>query len=101
MLFRLTWDLISGRVGFARTQHSPVSTGITARHWRALLFVGFAFSLESRGNIAAWPVSVNPSPIRVEANIFQRARFLETETKKPRQQNASAVESRISIRKQA
>jgi hypothetical protein len=38
-------------------QISPVSTGITARHWRALLFVGFAFSVQSgeakRGNRAA------------------------------------------------
>lgn len=29
----------------ATTNYSPVSTGITARHWRALLFVGFAFSV--------------------------------------------------------
>jgi hypothetical protein len=92
---------VLGESRFATTRLSPVSTGITARHWRALLFVGFAFSLESHGNSAVWPVSLNPSPIRVEANIFQRARFLETETRKPRQQNASAVESLISIRKQA
>ena len=28
-----------------RTRFSPLSTGITARHWRALLFLGFAFSV--------------------------------------------------------
>jgi hypothetical protein len=38
--FRLTWGLISGRVGLATDRLSPVSTGITARHWRALLFLG-------------------------------------------------------------
>ena len=38
--FRLTWVLISGRVGLATDRLSPVSTGITARHWRALLFLG-------------------------------------------------------------
>jgi len=57
VFFRLTRGLISGKFGLLRTRNSPVSTGITARHWRALLFLGFAISEEleraRRGNRAA------------------------------------------------
>jgi len=35
-----------GESPFCYERISPVSTGITARHWRALLFVGFAFLLK-------------------------------------------------------
>jgi hypothetical protein len=44
MIFRLLRALISGKVVLFRNDFSPVHTGITARHWRALLFLGLGIS---------------------------------------------------------
>src|ERR1700730_8180739 len=44
MIFSLALGLILGELSFAQNDVSPVSTGITARHWRALLFLGLFFS---------------------------------------------------------
>jgi len=56
VFFRLTWVLISGRFGPATDfRISPVSTGITARLWRALLFLGFAFSVKVWRDAATAP----------------------------------------------
>jgi len=38
-----------GESRFATTRISPVSTGTTARHWRALLFLGCFISAEWQG----------------------------------------------------
>jgi hypothetical protein len=54
--FRLTWVLFSEKFGVATHPFiSPVSTGITARHWRALLFLGFGISSKGEAKCGTAP----------------------------------------------
>jgi hypothetical protein len=44
MIFRLQWIGFWGKVGFSRHEIPRFTPDCTARHWRALLFLGFAYS---------------------------------------------------------
>ncbi len=71
--FSLALDRVLGESRFATTRNSRFTPECTARLWRGLLFVDFAFLLKlykaTRGNRAAWGRSVNLSLIRVEPNF--------------------------------
>jgi hypothetical protein len=50
LLFRLHWLGFWGRVGLVKGTTFPLFTlDCTARHWRALLFLGFSISAEWQG----------------------------------------------------
>jgi hypothetical protein len=72
MIFRLHWAAFWERFALAEGNELLRFAGSTARHWRALLFVGFAISENQqarRGNRAAWNELWNRLPIRVEPII--------------------------------
>jgi hypothetical protein len=48
-------SVFGGKSILRQIEIPPVLTGITARHWRALLFVGFAFSVLARRDAATAP----------------------------------------------